>query len=124
MLVKESKSFRSAPSGSAQDAEVRQPMAGFQGTRFAGFDANSYDPTLRTIEAVLSAGSAVRRFYFTEELEISSAAVDLGRAKAGLVCLLDSHNQFEAIAVLGRVSNVRIEAGQLTGQLHFGETDR
>ncbi len=112
----------SAPSG--EESERRQPMAGFQGSRLATVEPGSYDATARTVEAVLSAGSAVRRWYFTEELEISEDAVDLGRATSGLVCLLDTHNQREADAVIGRVSNVRIENGQLIGLLHFGETDR
>lgn len=105
-------------------SERRQPMAGFQGTRLATVEPSSYDATARTVEAVLSAGSAVRRWYFTEELEISEQAVDLGRAESGLVCLLDTHNQREADAVIGRVSDVRIENGSLIGALHFGETDR
>jgi HK97 family phage prohead protease len=104
--------------------ERRQPMAGFQGQRFAEVAPNSYNAKTRSVEAVLSAGSQVRRYYFTEELAISDEAVDLGRAERGLVCLLDSHNQWEAGAVLGTVSNVRIENGQLVGTLTFGETDR
>lgn len=104
--------------------ERRQPMAGFQGQRLMGFAPDSYNAKTRSVEAVLSAGSQVRRYYFTEELEISAAAVDLGRAVTGMVPLLDSHNQYEAAAVLGSVSNVRIENGQLLGTLTFGETDR
>src|SRR4051812_18355131 len=108
-------------SSAAAAADHRQPMAGFKGDRFASFAPNSYNGDARTVEAVLSAGSSVRRFYFTEELEISAAAIDLARVKAGLVPLLDSHNQFEADAVLGTVSNVRVRDGQLLGTLTFGE---
>lgn len=114
---------RNAPPGAGDD-ERRQPMAGFQGQRLMGFTPDSYSADSRTVEAVLSAGSAVRRYYFTEELEISPEAVDLTRAATGMVPLLDSHNQYEAAAVLGTVSNVRIENGQLLGTLKFGETDR
>lgn len=99
-------------------------MVGYQGQRLAGLNAASYDSAARTAEAVLSAGSTVRRSYFSEELEISVEAIDLGRAQAGLVCLLDCHNQFEASAVLGTVSNARIRGGQLVGTLKFGETER
>lgn len=99
-------------------------MVGYQGTRFVGFAPGSYNATSRTVEAVLSAGTAVQRLYFTEELEISDGAIDLSRAEAGLVCLLDTHNQFEVGAVLGTVSNVRITNGQLVGRLAFGATDR
>lgn len=105
------------------EAERRQPMAGFTGQRLAGFSPETYNAESRTIEAVLSSGASVRRYWFTEELEISDDAIDLGRAEAGLVCLLDAHNQWETGAVLGTVSNVRIENGQLVGTLKFGETD-
>jgi HK97 family phage prohead protease len=109
--------------------ERRQPMAGFQGTRgtaddlHARFAADSYDAATRTVEAVLSAGSPVKRFFFTEELEISAEAIDLGRAVSGLVPLLDAHNQRNIAAVIGSISNVRIENGELLGTLTFGETD-
>jgi len=106
------------------ESERRQPMVGFQGTRVAEVQPSSYDARARTVEAVLSAGSPVRRWYFTEELEISPEAVDLGRAESGLICLLDTHNQSAADAIIGRVSNVRVEGGQLIGTLHFGETER
>lgn len=104
--------------------EQRQPMAGFQGQRLLGQVApDSYDAKTRSVDAVLSSGAAVRRWYFTEELEISAEAVDLARAEKGLVCLLDSHNQYAADAVLGNVSNVRIENGELVGTLTFADTD-
>lgn len=115
---------RSTAADAALEAERRQPMSGYEGRRDVALSPDSYDSTARTVEAVLSAGSPVRRYYFTEELEISESAIDLTRVGAGLVCLLDTHNQYEADAVLGRVTNVRIENGQLIGLLHFGETDR
>src|SRR4051812_43130076 len=87
---------RNAPA--ADPDERRQPMAGFQGQRLMGFAPDSYRADTRTVEAVLSSGSQVRRYYFTEELEISAEAVDLGRAVTGMVPLLDSHNQYEAAA--------------------------
>jgi HK97 family phage prohead protease len=114
---------RNAPTGIDPD-ERRQPMAGFQGHRLMGFAPGSYNSDTRTVEAVLSSGSAVRRYFFTEELEISPTAVDLARAVSGLVPLLDSHDQFEADAVIGNVSNVRVEGDQLLGTLTFGQTDR
>ncbi|MFN3943900.1 MAG: prohead protease/major capsid protein fusion protein [Allosphingosinicella sp.] len=115
---------RNAAAAEAAETERRQPMVGFQGTRFAGFNASSYDAEARTVEAVLSAGTAVRRRFFTEELVIDAQAIDLSRVASGLVPLLDAHNQWEAGAVLGGVSNVRIENGKLVGVLHFGETER
>jgi HK97 family phage prohead protease len=104
--------------------ERRQPMAGFQGQRLMGFAPNSYNADARTVDAVLATATQVKRYYFTEELEISGEAIDLTRAATGMVPLLDSHNQFDTAAVLGTVSNVRIEGGQLVGTLKFGETDR
>jgi len=65
----------------------------------------------------------VRRFYFTEELEISAEAIDLGRVTAGICPLLDTHNQYELNAVIGRISNVRIEDGKLIGTLTFSDTE-
>jgi HK97 family phage prohead protease len=104
--------------------ERRQPMAGFQGHRLMGFTPDSYSADTRSVDAVLSAGTQVKRYYFTEELEITPEAIDLTRAAAGQVKLLDSHNQCEADAIVGTVSNVRVENGQLVGTLKFGETDR
>ncbi|NLS25714.1 hypothetical protein S2M10_06840 [Sphingomonas sp. S2M10] len=103
--------------------ERRQPQANGRGTRDLSVTPESYDATARTVEAILSAGTAVRRYYFTEELEISEAAIDLGRVAAGICPLLDTHNQGELNAVIGRISNVRIEGGQLIGTLHFSDTD-
>jgi hypothetical protein len=72
--------------------ERRQPQAGFQGQRFLGVAPGSYDSKARTIEATLATATQVKRYYFTEELEISADAVDLGRAAKGMCPLLDAHN--------------------------------
>jgi HK97 family phage prohead protease len=106
------------------EAERRLPMVGDRATRFAGFTPDSYSAEARTVEAVLSSGAPVRRWCFTEELAIDDGAVDLTRVTNGLVSLLDTHNQYEIDAVLGTVSSVRIESGQLIGLLHFADTDR
>lgn len=110
----------------ALDAERRAPPSGenSQGTRALVFNAASYDAAARTVEAVLSAGSPVRRWSFTEELEISDQAIDLGRVTSGICRLLDSHNQWEMDAVLGSVTSARIENGQLIGVFTFADTDR
>lgn len=116
---------RNAPaSPGLDDAERRLPMVGERATRFAGFTPDSYSAEARTVEAVLSSGAAVRRWSFTEELAIEEGAVDLTRVNNGLVSLLDTHNQYEIDAVLGTVSSVRIENGQLIGLLHFADTER
>lgn len=114
---------RSAPPGQGNDPdERRQPQVGGRGTRALDVVANSYDSAARTVEAVLSAGTPVRRYYFTEELEISDAAVDVSRVASGVCPLLDSHNQYQLGAVLGRVLSVRFEDGKLIGVLQFADT--
>jgi len=112
---------REAPGGDPQ--ERRQPQANGRGTRDLSLTPESYDATARTVEAVLSAGTAVRRYYFTEELEISETAIDVSRVAAGICPLLDTHNQYELNAVIGRINSVRIEGGQLIGVLQFADTD-
>ncbi len=110
-----------APAGDA--AERQQPQAGGRGARSLALTPESYDPAARTVRAVLSAGSPVRRYYFTEELEISAEAVDLSRVTAGICPLLDTHNQYTVDAQLGRITDVTIEGGELIGTLHFNDTD-
>lgn len=74
--------------------ERRQPQAGGRGVRELAVTPDSYDASARTVEAILSAGSAVRRYYFTEELEISAEAIDLGRVEKGICPLLDTNNNY------------------------------
>lgn len=104
--------------------ERRQPQAGGRGTRDLAVRSESYNSSSRSVEAILSAGSPVRRYYFTEELEISADAIDLGRVSRGVCPLLDTHNQYEINSVIGAISNVRIEGAQLIGTLTFSDTDR
>lgn len=113
---------REAP-GQVDPSERRQPQAGGRGTRDLAVTPESYNAEGRSVEAILSAGSPVRRYYFTEELEISAEAIDLSRVERGICPLLDTHNQYELNAVLGRISNVRIEGDQLIGTMHFADTD-
>ena len=110
----------------ALDAERRAPPSGdnSRGQRALVFNASTYDAQARTAEAVLSAGSPVRRWSFTEELEISAEAIDLSRVTSGLCRLLDSHNQWELDAVLGSVTSARVENGQLVGVFAFADTER
>jgi hypothetical protein len=70
--------------------ERRQPQVGGRGSRALSLEPNSYDASARTVEAVLSAGTAVKRYYFTEELEISEQAIDLSRVTGG-VCPAARH---------------------------------
>lgn len=94
------------------------------GARLATFNGSSYNATSRTVDAVLSVGARVRRWWGFEELSMEGGAVDLSRVAMGQVRLLDSHNQWEIDAVLGVVTNARIESGQLVGTLRFADTER
>ncbi|MGA1800198.1 prohead protease/major capsid protein fusion protein [Sphingomonas sp. 4RDLI-65] len=114
---------RDAPGRQPDGSERQQPQVGGRGTRNLAVTPESYDAGARTVQAILSAGSAVRRYYFTEELEISAEAIDLGRVERGICPLLDTHNQFELNAVLGRITDVGIENGVLIGTLNFSDTD-
>lgn len=99
------------------------PKAGAQQTRFADVKASSYDAKARTVEAVLSAGTVVRREYGNEKLEISRAAVDLSRLETCGIPLLDSHQITGLDAVLGRVASVSFESGKLVGVLAFDDSE-
>ncbi|MBB4149125.1 prohead protease/major capsid protein fusion protein [Sphingobium scionense] len=113
---------RNTPAEGGDPEERRQPMTGGRGNRSLAVTPDSYDSAARTVEAVLSAGSAVRRYWFTEELEISAEAIDLARVTGGICPLLDTHNQYQLDGVIGRVLSVRIEDGQLIGVLQFADT--
>jgi phage head maturation protease len=100
---------------------VRRPPA--TQTRFESPEITSYDAKTHSVEAVLSTGAPVKREYGTEVLTISPSAVDLSRAKSGLVPIIDSH-QIEGINnVLGRVTDIWFEKGNLVGRLTFDSSD-
>ena len=110
------------PPGDDDEGERRQPQSGGRGTRNLSITPDSYSAEGRTVEAILSAGTPVRRHWFTEELEISEEAVDVARVAGGICPLLDSHNQYQLDGVIGRVLSVRFEDGQLIGVLQFADT--
>jgi phage head maturation protease len=93
-------------------------------TRFVDVAPLSYSSTDRSVEAVLSVGAAVRRPFGMEVLEISPRAIDLKRAQNGGIPLLDSHSVGGIDNILGRVSDVWIDNGQLCGRLRFAETPK
>lgn len=107
----------------ADREERRQPQSGGRGTRELSLTPESYDPVAHTVEAILSTGAAVQRSYFVEELEITAEAVDLSRVVGGVCPLLDTHNQYELAAQIGRIISARIEGGQLIGVIQFDQTD-
>ena len=86
----------------------------------------TYNETDRTVEAVLSRGSPVQRFYGTERLEISRSAVDLSRMANSGISVLDSHQQASITNSLGKLSRVWIENDSkgpaLMGTIRFHAT--
>tara|TARA_R110002124_G_scaffold173690_5_gene341335 strand:- start:5 stop:2194 length:2190 start_codon:yes stop_codon:yes gene_type:complete len=112
-----------ATRAAAGAAERRSPPANHTAARFATFVPTTYDATARTVEVVLSTGAPVRRWSFTEELEISATAIDLARVIAGQCPLLDTHDDRRIDSILGRVVSVRIEGQDLIGLVSFADTD-
>ena len=104
-------------------ANAPAPAGGDIVHRQAGITPGSYDKATRSVEAVFSKGSAVQRWGYVEVLEISTKAIDLGRVKKGLVNLLDTHNRWSLSAVLGTISEVRVEGDSLIGRITFADTE-
>jgi phage head maturation protease len=93
--------------------------AGVTDTRFADVAPQSYSKKDRTVDAVISMGSPVQRFYGTEVLRIDSKSVMLDRLP---IPLLDSHSQTSITDALGRITEAWINRGALMGKLKFNET--
>lgn len=91
--------------------------------RFVQESPLSYDRQARTVDAVLSNGSPVQRFFGTEILSTKREHVDLDRLKTSGIPLLDSHQIMGISSLLGRVEDIRFEKGQIVGRLRFGDTD-
>jgi phage head maturation protease len=83
----------------------------------------SFDKQARTVDAVLSTGSPVRRSFGVERLKISAAAVDLSRLTKGGIMCLDSHVQGTIASSLGRVTSAWFESSSLLGRIRFNKTD-
>lgn len=92
--------------------------------RFLQVAPSSYNADAHTVEVVLSVGARRAFFGILEELAISPEAIDLSRVELGQVPILDTHNQYELDAVLGRLEKAWIVNGQLMGLVRFGETER
>jgi hypothetical protein len=88
--------------------------------RFA--DIGTYDADAHSCLAVLASGARILRPYGVEVLSITPSAVDLGRAKSGLLPLIDSHQVQGITNVLGRVDDVTFEQGKLVGRLVFDDS--
>lgn len=108
------------------DAGQRSSPVGLDGqvqTRFASFVPESYDASTRSVEAVFSTGARRRTWFGFEELEISPEAVNLSRVAAGQVRALDHHNQYQIEAIVGSVTESRVEGANLVGRIVFADTD-
>ena len=84
----------------------------------------SYNAKERSVDAILSVGAPVKRVYGTEKLRIDAASIDLGRVRAGLAPLLDSHQGSSIHNVLGRIASTWFKPGQLWGKLVFADTEQ
>jgi hypothetical protein len=91
-------------------------------TRFVNAAPSSYDATNHTVDAVISAGAPVSRFYGVEKLRIDAQSVNLDRVRRGVALLLDSHQGGSIITALGKIARAWIEGGRLMGTLAFNAT--
>jgi hypothetical protein len=93
-------------------------------TRFADVAPTSFNGDARTVDAVLSMGSPVARYYGTECLRVTPDAVGLDRMKGGsMIPLLDGHQAGSISNALGRVTRTWFKrGGGLMGTLAFNET--
>jgi hypothetical protein len=82
----------------------------------------SYDAERRSVDAVISTGAPVPRFYGTEVLRIAPSAVIIDRLVAGGIPVLDSHQQIGIGNALGRVTKIWFSGGALMGKLAFNAT--
>ncbi|MEH6630170.1 MAG: HK97 family phage prohead protease [Halopseudomonas aestusnigri] len=96
-------------------------------TRSAANVPVSVDEKTRTIEVVFTTGAGVRRYdwsrdrHYTEELEVSDAAVRLDRLNNGAP-VLDSHERYSTESVIGVVEKGWIDGaeGKATIRIHEG----
>ena len=105
--------------------EDRRGPPDMRGQRLLGFTGQSYDEASRTIQAVLSVGTRVKRWFGFEQLSMDPASIDLSRVQLGQVRFLDSHNAYEIDAVLGVVTAAAVDGGgSLNGSIRLAETPR
>jgi hypothetical protein len=92
-------------------------------TRFADAKPSSYDAINHTVDCVISMGSPVKRFYGTEVLRVTPAAVDLTRMDDGsIIPLLDSHQGVGINNALGRFQKTWFKRSGLMGTIAFNQT--
>jgi hypothetical protein len=98
-----------------KSSAIASPKGWYSGRveqRFADTKPSSFDAASRTVNAIISMGSPVARFYGTERLLISPEAVGLDRMKGGsMIPLLDSHQSGGIANALGRVDRAWFKSG-------------
>jgi hypothetical protein len=91
--------------------------------RFANTAPSSYSAENRTVDAVVSMGSPVRRFYGIEKLRIAPDAINVDRLIGSGIPVLDSHMQASISSALGKLTRVWFpNDGTLMGKLAFHAT--
>jgi phage head maturation protease len=90
--------------------------------RFVSNQPSSYDPETHSVDAVISVGSPVQRFYGTEILRIAPDAVVLDRLDAAGIPILDSHIQQGISNCIGQLQQCWFEPGKLLGTISFNDT--
>lgn len=97
-------------------------------TRSGTFGPTTANAATREVDAIFATSNRARVAvpgvgFALEELEISARAVRLGTLNSGNSPVLDSHNQREARAIVGRVVSARLEAGRAVARLRFSDAD-
>jgi HK97 family phage prohead protease len=92
-------------------------------TRLLDLRPTSFDDTEHTVEAVLSMGSPVPRFYGIESLRITKDAIDLSRMQTTGIPVIDSHQQTSIDHALGKLTHAWVSNGGLFGVIKFNRTD-
>src|ERR1700726_5315666 len=90
--------------------------------RFVGV-GRSYDSASHTCRAVVATSNPVQRAYGPEILDTTPRAVDLGRANAGLVPFIDSHQVQGIENALGRTADWGFVQGKLECLVTFDDSD-
>jgi hypothetical protein len=107
----------------AGNSEKRSGPPGANQARAASVAPGSYNAESRTFRVILSTGADVKRFGYVEQLSLDPAAVDLSRVALGQCKFLDSHAQGTVGAILGTLTNARLEGGALVGDVQLAESD-
>lgn len=84
------------------------------------FEPRTFDADADTVEAVFATETPVDRYYGTETLQCSEAAIDRSQLIGAPV--LDSHNQRSTQSIVGRIESAIIEGRKLVGVIRFSRS--